>query len=176
MAGGVEIRGATELDLREIREIYAFYIANSLATFEESVPTLEEMTARYRSVVTAGLPFLVAAHERRVVGYAYATSYRARVAYRYAIENSVYVASGMHRQGIGARLLGELISKCEQGPWRQMIAVIGDPASSASTALHRQAGFRMVGILNAVGFKLGQWVDTALMQRDLGQGPSSAPD
>jgi L-amino acid N-acyltransferase YncA len=134
------------------------------------------MQARWASVLALGLPYIVAELDDRVVGYAYATGYRARPAYRYTLENSVYVADGMRGRGIGRALLGALIEGCEAGPWRQMIAVIGDSGNRGSIALHESLGFRMVGTLEAVGFKLGRWVDSVLMQRTVGAGSDTLPD
>src|ERR1700678_680874 len=127
------------------------------------------------AVVRAGLPYLAAEADGTVVGYSYATSYRSRSAYRYTIEDSVYVAEGLGGRGIGGALLEALIARCETGPWRQMLAVIGDSKNAGSVALHERMGFRLIGALAAVGFKHGKWVDTILMQRALGQGDSTSP-
>jgi phosphinothricin acetyltransferase len=121
------------------------------------------------------LPHLVAESEGRIVGYAYASLYRTRTAYRHTLEDSVYVRDGFAGRGIGRVLLAELIARCERGPWRQMIAVIGDSGNAASIGLHRQLGFREIGTLEAVGFKFGRWVDSVLMQRALGQGSKTLP-
>jgi len=163
------VREACAADVRAIQGIYAHHVLHGLASFEETPPTLEEMTARRAAVLALGLPYLVAESEGRVVGYAYATSYRPRPAYRYTIEDSVYVADGLSGRGIGTALLQALIERCERGPWRQMLAIIGDSGNSASIALHRRMGFRLVGTFDTVGFKLGRWVDTVLMQRALGK-------
>ena len=122
-----------------------------------------------------GLPYLVAKLDGQVVGYAYASPYRARSAYRFSIENSVYVGDGMAGSGIGGALLDALLARCEKGPWRQMVAIIGDSGNEGSIALHRSRGFRKVGTLRAVGFKRGRWVDTVLMQRELGAGSATLP-
>lgn len=124
-------------------------------------------------MLALGLPYLVAELDTRVVGYCYATTYRSRPAYRNTIEDSVYVADGMQGRGIGMALLAALIARCETGPWRQMVAVIGDSGNAGSIALHERLGFRRMGTLEAVGFKLGRWVDTVLMQRALGAGSST---
>lgn len=171
----VIIRDAVESDMGAIQHIYAFYVLNGLATFEEIPPSIDEMIARRSTVVAAGLPYLVAELDRKIVGYAYATSYRPRPAYRNTIEDSVYVAEGLEGRGIGKALLGTLISRCETGPWRQMLAVIGNSENAGSIALHGRMGFQPIGTLKSVGFKLGQWVDTVLMQRALGAGDSSPP-
>ncbi len=118
-----------------VRDIYAHYVLRSLATFEETPPTLDEMFARRRASVELGLPYLVAEARGEILGFAYAAAYRARPAYRFTIEDSVYVAEGMSGRGIGSALLGELIARCERGPWRQMLAVVGDSANAGSIAL-----------------------------------------
>ena len=134
----VRIRAASESDMAAVRDIYAHYVLHSLATFEETPPTLEEMLARRSASVELGLPYLVAEAGGEIVGFAYAAAYRARPAYRFTIEDSVYVADGLAGRGVGSALLGELIACCEQGSWRQMVAVVGDSANSGSIALHRR--------------------------------------
>jgi L-amino acid N-acyltransferase YncA len=171
----VLIRDASERDLSTIADIYAQHVLEGLATFEEVPPSIEELAARRAAVLDAGLPYLAAELDGCVVGYAYATPYRPRPAYRYTIEDSVYVEEGRGGEGIGSALLSELIARCEPGPWRQMLAVIGNSRNSASLALHRRLGFTAVGTFTSVGFKLGRWVDTVLMQRPLGAGDRSPP-
>ena len=148
---------------------------HGLASFEESAPGEAELRNRRQAVLALGLPYLVAERAGRIVGYAYATQYRARSAYRHSLENSVYVREGEGGRGIGEALLVALIERCEGGPWRQMVAVIGDSANAASIGLHRKLGFRAVGTLAAVGFKFGRWVDSVLMQRPLGEGDRTLP-
>ena len=169
------VRDAGDSDVDAIQRIYAFYVLRGLATFEEEPPAVEDLLARKQAILTAGLPYLVAAVGQQIVGYAYATLYRQRPAYRHTIENSVYVADGFRSKGIGTALLSALIERCEAGGWRQMIAVIGDSGNAASIALHSRLGFKRIGTLNAVGFKLGRWVDTVLMQRALGPGDRTLP-
>jgi phosphinothricin acetyltransferase len=159
----------------EVQSIYAHHVRQGLATFEEIPPSLDELLARRSSVIDLGLPYLVAEVEARVVGYSYATAYRPRAAYRFTLEDSVYVAENLIGQGIGGALLGELIARCERGPWRQMLAVIGDSGNAASIGMHRRMGFRRAGKQRSVGFKLGRWVDTVLMQRSLGVGDRESP-
>jgi len=176
MAGmGLRVRDAVERDLEFVHAIYVPYVLNGLATFEEMPPGVDELGARRESVISAGLPYLVAESEGRIVGYCYATAYRPRPAYRHTIEDSVYVAEGYGGRGIGSSLLRELIGRCEAGPWRQMIAVIGHSGNEGSMALHRRHGFEPVGTLRSVGFKLGQWIDTVLMQRTLGESDRTPP-
>jgi L-amino acid N-acyltransferase YncA len=171
----IVVREAAAADMVAVQQIYAPHVLRGLATFEEEVPTVEEMKARHAAVLERGLPYLVAEAAGDVVGYAYATSYRLRPAYRHTVEDSVYVREGLAGRGVGRALLTGLILRCEAGPWRQMIAVIGDSANQGSIGLHRALGFRPVGTLNAVGFKLGRWVDTVLMQRELGAGATTLP-
>jgi phosphinothricin acetyltransferase len=168
------IRDAADTDLSAIQSIYAHYVTHGLATFEEVPPSPEEMSARRAAIVSSGLPFLVATRGGEVVGYSYVSKFHSRAAYRYTVEDSVYVSRSLLGQGIGKALLGALIDRCEAGPWRQMIALIGD-SSPASVRLHEGHGFKMVGTLKSVGFKFGKWVDVAFMQRGLGAGAASDP-
>ncbi|RKP48217.1 GNAT family N-acetyltransferase [Trinickia fusca] len=169
------VRDAETADITAVQGIYAHYVLNGIASFEETPPSRDDMAGRRDAVLTAGLPYLVAEVEGKVVGYAYATPYRPRSAYRFTIEDSVYVENGLGRRGIGRALLSELTLRCEQGPWRQMLAVVGDSGNAGSIALHESLGFRKIGVLAAVGFKRGQWVDTVLMQRPLGSGATNPP-
>jgi phosphinothricin acetyltransferase len=164
----IVVRAASEADMAAVRDIYAHYVLHSLATFEETPPTLEDMLTRRLASVDLGLPYLVAETGGEILGFAYAAAYRQRPAYRFTIEDSVYVVDGLAGRGIGSALLGELIACCEQGSWRQMVAVVGDSANSGSIALHRRFGFELVGTLRSVGFKHGRWVDTPILQRALG--------
>jgi phosphinothricin acetyltransferase len=169
------VRDAGEVDMAAVQGIYAHHVLRGLATFEEEPPSTEELVGRRAAVLALGLPYLVAEIDGKVVGYSYATQYRARPAYRFSIEDSVYVADGLGGRGIGVALLEELIKRCDAGPWRQMIAIIGDSGNAGSIALHRRLGFQMVGTLTGAGFKLGRWVDTVLMQRALGPGAGAPP-
>jgi phosphinothricin acetyltransferase len=169
------VRDATDHDLPQIRGIYAHHVLHGLASFEEIPPPVEEIRARRAAVLELGLPYLVFERDGRVAGYSYATLYRTRAAYRHTLEDSVYVREGEGRRGIGEALLRELVERCARGPWRQMIAVIGDSANTPSIALHRKLGFREVGTLSSVGFKFGRWVDSVLMQRALGPGDGTLP-
>lgn len=174
-AASVVVRDAAERDMAAVQAIYAHHVTHGLATFEEEPPGVDELQSRRASVLKMGLPYLVAERAGCVVGYSYATSYRPRPAYRFTVEDSVYLADGLGGQGIGRSLLGALIERCEAGPWRQMLAVIGNSANAGSIGLHRSLGFRPAGTLQAVGFKLGRWVDTVLMQRGLGPGAGAPP-
>jgi L-amino acid N-acyltransferase YncA len=161
------VRDAHDEDIAAIQAIYAHHVLHGTASFEEEAPSLEEITRRRADVLARGMPYLVAELRGRVVGYSYVSPYRARPAYRFSIENSVYVEHGLVRGGVGRALLAALIERCEQGPWRQMIAVIGDSANAASIGLHASLGFHNVGTFTDVGFKFGRWLDSVLMQRAL---------
>ena len=163
----VTVRDAVEADLPAIQAIYAHHVLHGLASFEEEPPTVEEVGARRANVLRLGLPYLTGELEGEVVGYSYAGPYRPRPAYRFTVENSVYVRDGLAGRGVGKALLVELIARCEAGPWQQMLAVIGNRENRASIALHRSCGFRMIGVLEAVGHKHDRWVDTVLTQRAL---------
>ncbi|MGE0008498.1 MAG: N-acetyltransferase family protein [Parvibaculaceae bacterium] len=161
------LRPATEADIAGVQRIYGDHVAHGLASFEEAAPAVSEMLARYRALAERSFPYIVAERNGEILGYAYAGPYRTRSAYRFTIENSVYVARAAAGRGIGRALLARLIRECEKGPWRQMVAIIGDSGNAASIALHESLGFRMVGTLRDVGFKHGRRVDTVLMQRAL---------
>ncbi|MGE8499535.1 MAG: N-acetyltransferase family protein [Pseudomonas sp.] len=167
---GMILRAAVAADIPAVAAIYADHVLNGTASFEIEPPSVDDMHQRHAAVLAAGLPYLIAERDGEVLGYAYATPYRPRPAYRHTVENSVYVATDQAGQGIGRALLGELIGQMERGDWRQMVAVIGDSENRASIALHERLGFRRVGVFESVGFKHGRWLDTVLMQRSLGQG------
>jgi len=161
------IRDAKEADMTAVRRIYAHHVLHGLGTFEEKAPSTAELQRRRREALARRLPYLVAELNGRVVGYSYATAYRERSAYRYTVEDSVYVDAGATRRGIGRALLCAVIARAQTGGWRQMIAVIGDSGNRASIGLHKSLGFRFAGTLRGVGFKFGRWVDAVLMQREL---------
>jgi phosphinothricin acetyltransferase len=171
----VTIRPATLADIPAITDIYAVEVREGTATFELTPPDTGEMTRRFSDIAGKGFPFLVAERGGRVAGYAYAAPYRARPAYRFTLENSIYLVRTHQRQGIGGMLLAELIVQSQARGFRQMIAVIGDSANDGSTALHARAGFAMIGTLPNVGFKFGRWLDAVLMQRALGEGSGTIP-
>ncbi len=169
------IRPATPADLPQIQAIYAHHVVHGLASFEEVPPDVEEMRRRFATLTEAGFPYLVAEVEGRVLGYSYCGPYRPRPAYRFSVENSVYLAPEAGRRGIGRRLLETLIERATALGKRQMVAVIGDSANHASIGLHTALGFRIVGKVEGAGFKHGRWVDSVLMQRPLGPGASTPP-
>lgn len=170
------IRDAADADLPAIHAIYAHHVANGLGTFEETPPTLEEMRARRAAIVEKGLPWLVATGEGgAILGYAYAGPFRPRSAYRFAVEDSIYVGANAARQGVGKKLLAELIARCQAWGARQMLAVIGDSGNAGSIGVHKALGFEHGGVMLAVGFKHGRWVDVVIMQRALGDGRETLP-
>jgi len=172
---GIIIRPAGDADLSAITAIYAHHVLTGFGSFEIAPPDEIEMRRRHAEVIERGLPYLVAERDGAVAGYGYAAPYRARLAYRFTVEDSVYVSSDHLGEGIGRALLAALVAGCERAGCRQMIAVIGDSANRASIVLHERCGFIHVGLLLATGFKAGRWVDTVLMQRDLGDGDRSLP-
>jgi len=173
---GLQVRASREADLPAVTAIYAHHVLTGLATFEIEAPGEAEMRRRRADVLERGLPYFVAERGGDVVGFAYAAPYRARPAYRFTVEDSVYVHRDHIGHGIGATLLAVLIAACERAGCRQMIAVIGDSANQASIKLHERCGFALVGLLPSTGFKFGRWVDSVLMQRELGKGDGSLPD
>jgi len=170
------IRDSRAGDIPTITAFYAHWVTHGLASFEIEPPEVSEMARRRDAVLAAGFPFLVAEAPEGMLGYAYASAYRSRPAYRFSVENSVYVAPGAGRRGVGLTLMEEVIARCTAAGFRQMIAVIGDSGNAASMALHRRASFRPAGLLKAVGWKHGRWVDSVLMQRPLGDGSASPPE
>jgi phosphinothricin acetyltransferase len=172
---GAILRDAVAADLPAVHSIYGHHVRHGLASFEEVPPDLAELARRRDDIVARGLPYLVAEHDGAVCAYAYAAPYRPRSAYRFTVEDSVYVAPDATGRGFGRAALAELIRRCENLDLRQMIAVIGDSGNVASIKLHERLGFRPVGIFSAVGFKFGRWVDSVLMQRALGGGDGTLP-
>lgn len=177
---GLRLREAAADDLSAICAIYREHVLHGTATFEIEPPDLAEMTRRHAEVLGKGFPYLVAeaaidGAAPAVVGYAYVNSFRPRVAYRYTVEDSIYLAPQAQRRGIGRRLLAELVARCEALDLRQMVAVIGDSANTGSIALHRALGFGQASVQAAVGLKFGRWLDTVTMQRSLGEGAGSIP-
>ncbi|MFZ6044869.1 GNAT family N-acetyltransferase [Pseudomonas sp. CR3202] len=169
------LRDATPADLPAIQSVYRPHVLQGLASFETEVPDLAELGQRMAKVQALGLPYLVAELDGDLAGYGYATPYRPRPAYRYTVEDSVYVRDGLEGRGIGRLLLERLIQRCETGGWRQMIAMVGNSENLASVGLHERLGFRRVGVLEKVGFKHGRWLDCVILQRSLGDGAGSLP-
>ena len=171
----VSIRPATPADIPAVTRIYAHAVKHGTASFELEPPDEAEIGRRLRSLLDGGFPYVVAELDGQIVGYAYAGPYRTRPAYRFTVEDSIYIDPAAHRRGIGRLLLDRLIADSEQRGFRQMIAVIGDSAQTASIELHRAAGFSYVGNIQNVGFKFDRWLDSVLMQRALGPGASTKP-
>lgn len=171
----MNIRPANTADLPTVTAIYAHAVRFGTATFELDPPDLAEMTRRFQALADGNFPYLVAELEGAVAGYAYAGPYRPRPAYRFTLENSIYLDPAAQGRGIGKELMGALINTAGVRGFRQMIAVIGDSANGASIGLHRAAGFAPVGTFPNVGFKFGRWLDTVLMQRPLGDGANTLP-
>jgi L-amino acid N-acyltransferase YncA len=170
----VVIRAVADADLPAIAELYAHHVFTGTASFEVAAPTVDEMRRRRRDVLSHGLPYFVASlSDTALAGYAYATEYRSRVAYRHTVEDSVYVDPVCVRRGAGRALLAAVIAACETLGYRQMVAVIGGSDNAASISLHAALGFRHAGVLPAVGRKFDRWIDTVLMQRALGPGAST---
>ncbi|WP_018183041.1 GNAT family N-acetyltransferase [Kaistia granuli] len=171
----LRIRPATREDIAAITAIYQHAVRHGTASFELDPPPEAEMERRFEALVTGGHPYLVAARGDRVLGYAYAGPYRPRAAYRSTVEDSIYLAPEAQGQGIGGRLLSELIEAATTAGFRQMIGVIGDSGNAASIRLHEALGFHRVGVFEKVGWKHGRWLDCVLMQRALGAGSDAPP-
>lgn len=168
------IRPSTDADLPAIQAIYAQAVLEGTGTFETEVPAVEEMGRRRAEVLGRQLPWLVAERDGQVLGYAYANYFRPRLAYRFCVEDSIYLAPAAQGLGLGRLLLAELIARCEAAGARQMLAVIGDANNAGSIGVHTALGFQHTGVLKGAGWKFGRWLDVVLMQRTLGLGSSAA--
>ena len=169
------IRPSRDDDVAAIAAIYGHHVMHGVASFEEVPPAVEEIARRRGEIVACGLPYLVAEREGRVVGYCYAGLFRPRVAYRFTLEDSIYVDAAEVGRGIGRALLEPLLARSAELGYRQMVAVIGGRETIPSIRLHEALGFTHVGVLPAVGFKFGRWIDIVLMQRALGPGAATPP-
>ncbi|TWI52329.1 phosphinothricin acetyltransferase [Pseudomonas duriflava] len=169
------IRDALETDIPAIQTIYAHHVLYGTATFEEAVPNVVEMQRRYATIRQAGLPYLVAEVDGHVRGYSYAGFYHPRSAYRFSLEDTIYLEDGWQGRGLGKSLLMTLLERCEAGGWRQMVSLIGGSDNAGSIGLHISLGFRHVGVLEQVGLKFGRWHDVVLMQKSLGKGSTDIP-
>ena len=169
------VRPATPQDIPAIQSIYAHHVLKGLASFEEVPPAAEEMHRRYDDIVKQGLPYLAAEENGELLGYGYCSLYRTRSAYRYTLEDSIYVKEGRQGKGIGKAVLAELIARCTALNYRQIVAVIGDSANAASIGVHASLGFVRAGLLRSTGFKFGRWVDSVYMQLPLGEGDGTKP-
>lgn len=175
-AKSLHIRPSTDADLPAIQAIYSNAVLNGTGTFETEVPGVDEMARRRAEVLGRGLPWLVAERDGVVLGYAYANYFRPRLAYRFCVEDSIYLAPAAQGQGVGRLLLAELIARCEAAGARQMLAVIGDAANAGSVGVHTALGFAHTGVLKSAGWKFGRWLDVVLMQRALGPGDGTAAE
>lgn len=169
------IRPSLEGDLAVIQQIYEHAVLHGTGTFETDVPDRAEMARRRTEVLSRSLPYLVAERDGQVLGFAYANYFRPRLAYRYFVEDSIYLSPQAQGQGVGRLLLAELIARCEAAGARQMVAVIGDSQNQGSIGVHRTLGFEQTGLMKSAGWKFGRWLDVVLMQRALGQGDTSSP-
>ncbi len=175
MSDALRIRPFDPADVPAITKIYAHHVLNGASSWELTPPDEAEMRRRADGILAAGYPYLVAVDGDTVVGYAYASAYRPRPAYRFTVEHSIYVLDGVRRGGIGKRLLGEMIEACTALGFRQLIGIIGDSQNHQSIRFHEQMGFRHVGRIENIGFKFGRWMDQVLMQRALGEGSDTPP-
>jgi L-amino acid N-acyltransferase YncA len=172
---GLIIRPSRDDDIGAITAIYGHHVLNGVASFEEVPPEPAEVTRRRGDILARGLPYLVAEHDRKVLGYCYAGPFRPRIGYRYTLEDSIYVDPDAVGRGIGRALLSAVLEGCEKLGYRQMVAVIGGRETVASIRLHAALGFTHAGVFTGIGFKFGRWVDTVLMQRALGPGADTPP-
>lgn len=172
----MEIRHAAVSDVADIQAIYAYHVLNGTGTFEEEPPSVEEMLARFNKVVSQNCVWLVACDATGVLGYGYYTPFRDRSAYRYTVEDSIYVREDVRGQGVGKALVTKLIELATAQGMRQMIAVIGDSENVGSIGVHASLGFHMIGTMKSAGVKFGRWIDVVSMQRPLGRGDANIPD
>ncbi len=172
----MDIRPATAADIPEIQAIYAHHVLHGTGTFEEAPPSVEEMTARFDTVVRRGWSWLVAADATGILGYAYFQQFRDRSAYRFTAENSVYVRQDVRGQGVGKLLVVRLLQDADAQGFRQMMAVIGDSENVGSIGVHASLGYHRIGVLRAVGLKFGRWLDSVYMQRAIGLGDAAPPE
>ena len=170
------IRPSRDQDLPAITRIYAHHVLNSTGTFETEAPSLADMALRRADVLSKGLPYLVAEHDGEIAGFAYGMWFKPRPAYRYSVEDSIYLAPKLHRMGLGRALLAELLARCEAVGIRKMMAVIGDSANAGSVGVHLALGFEQVGNIEACGWKFGAWRDIVIMQKTLGAGSTQPPE
>ena len=170
------IRPSRDADVPAITAIYGYHVLHGVASFEEVPPDAAEIARRRGEIVKRGLPYLVAERDGHLIGYCYAGPFRPRVAYRFTVEDSVYVEAGEIGRGLGRALLEQVIARCSELGYRQMVAVIGGHETTGSIRLHEALGFTHIGVLPSVGFKFGRWVDIIMMQRELGPGSDTLPD
>jgi L-amino acid N-acyltransferase YncA len=170
------IRASTDADIAAIAAIYAHHVLHSTGTFETEAPSEADMRSRRADVLGKGLPYLVAVDAGSVVGFAYGNWFKPRPAYRYSVEDSIYLAPDQHGKGLGRALLAELLARCEAVGIRKIMAIIGDSANLASVGLHEALGFKHVGKIDACGWKFGAWRDIVIMQKTMGLGDTQPPE
>ena len=169
------IRSSSDPDIPAITAIYAHHVLNSTGTFETEAPSEQDMTNRRADVLGKGLPYLVAVSDGQVVGFAYGNWFKPRPAYRYSVEDSIYLAPDQHAKGLGRALLAELMARCETTGIRKMMAIVGDSENRASIGLHLALGFEQIGKIDACGWKFGAWRDIVILQKTLGLGATQPP-
>ncbi|MES2364125.1 MAG: N-acetyltransferase family protein [Pseudomonadota bacterium] len=169
------IRPSRDQDIAAITAIYAHHVLHSTGTFETEAPGVADMTARRADVLSKGLPYLVAEQDGKVAGFAYGNWFKPRPAYRYSVEDSIYLAPDAHRKGLGRALLAELLARCETAGIRKVMAIIGDSANAGSVGVHLALGFEEVGKIKSCGWKFGAWRDIVIMQKTLGAGDTQPP-
>jgi len=170
------LRDALETDMQAIYDIYADEVLHGVSSWEEQPPSVVELTSRFNNIVNSGFPYRVADYQGKAVGYAYASSYRPRIGYRYTVENTIYIHPEFRGLGLGRLLLEDLVSICEDKGYRQMVAVIGDSSNQVSIDFHSRMGFSRAGVIKSIGFKHGRWMDSVIMQKSLGQSDQALPD
>jgi L-amino acid N-acyltransferase YncA len=170
------IRPSNEQDLSAITRIYGHHVLHGTGTFETTPPSLDEMAARRADVLSKGLPWLVVEEDGQVLGFAYGNWFKPRPAYRFSVEDSIYLAPGAAGQGLGRALLAELLTTLERSGIRKVMAVIGDSANTGSIGVHKALGFEQVGVVQACGWKFGRWLDIVMMQRAIGDGDRTPPE
>lgn len=169
------IRPSRDEDIRAITVIYAHHVLHGTGSFETEAPSIADMTARRADVLSKGLPYLVVEQDREIIGFAYGNWFKPRPAYRYSVEDSIYLAAHLHRKGLGRALLAELLARCETVGIRKVMAIVGDSANAGSVGVHRSVGFTPVGTIAACGWKLGAWRDIVIMQKTIGAGDTLPP-
>lgn len=169
------IRPSRDEDIPAITAIYAHHVCHGTGTFETEAPASNDMAARRADVLSKGLPYLVAEQDGKILGFAYGNWFKPRPAYRYSVEDSIYLAPGLQPKGLGRALLAELLARCEAVGIRKVMAIVGDSANAGSVGLHRALGFTQVGIIEACGWKFGAWRDIVILQKTLGSGSTEPP-
>lgn len=175
MTSPLTLRDARVEDVPAFQRIYAHHVLHGVGTFEEEPPDAAEMETRFRAITGAGLPWLVAERDGVVLGYAYGSAYHVRSAYRFTIQDSVYVSEEARGQGVGRAVLQALVDRCTELGYRQMVALVGGTENAGSIGLHAALGFRTCGVVEAVGLKFGRWLDLVMMQKELGAGRADVP-